>query len=257
MLASIKSEFRKLLSIRSTYIISFLCLVFAVGLFGFWGSGLSAGDSGTQTDYMSSIILNSAFFASMFVAIIALLAVTHEYRYNIVTYTLTSSNSRTKSLIAKMLVIFVMTVALTTVVTILAPLAARLGMSVKGLEIVPQSIDYFNLTWRSLFFGSASALFAAILAMLIRNQVGAIITYFIVISMVEEMIGGFILKQNAKWLPFTSLQHVINPTNPEIAEQMASSQGYWRPEQAALLFTGYLVILGIVTWLIFMRRDAN
>jgi ABC-2 type transport system permease protein len=257
MIASIKSEFRKMFSIRSTYVILALALILIGPVFGFWGSGLDAGESVNNPLETTSLALNSVAFISIFTAIIALLSVTHEYRHNTIMYTLTSSNSRTKTLIAKMLVILVMSLVVTAVGVVVCPLMARLGMNVKGLELVPQTIDYMDIAWRTLYFGAANGLFAAILAVLIRNQVGTIMTYFIVINTIEELIGGFILKQNAKWLPFTSLQHVINMTDPQAAQEMAAQQGYWSPGQAALLFTAYLVIGGIVAWLLFLRRDAN
>lgn len=253
MIDSLKSELRKLLSIRSTYVVLALGLIMVGPLFGFWGSGLSAGDGVNSPQYMASVATNAATFMAIFVAIISLLSVTHEYRYNTIMHTLTSSNSRTKTLAAKTLVILVMSLIVTAVATILGPLSARLGIEVKGLELVPQSLDVMDIAWRSLFYGAANTLFAGILAVLIRNQVGTIMTYFVVINTVEGLIGSFILKHNAKWLPFTALQHVINSVDPESAQAL----GYWRPGQAALLFTVYLVVLGTISWLLFLRRDAN
>lgn len=257
MLASLKSELRKLLSIRSTYVVTILGLIVVGPLFGFWGSGLEANQGVNSPNYITSVALNGASFIAIFFAIIALLSVTHEYRYNTIMHTLTSSSSRTKTLIAKMTVIFVASLLVTAVAVTLGVLLARVGMDVKGLTLVPQSFDFWDVAWRSLYYAAANTLFAAFLAVLIRNQVGTIMTYFIVINTIEGLIGGFILKENAKWLPFTSLQHVVNVTDATAAKEMAATQGFWQPGQAALLFTVYLAILGIISWLLFLRRDAN
>jgi hypothetical protein len=259
MIAAIKSEFLKLLSVRMTYIVSIAGFLLVGGLMSFYGMGWHDSAEGAQhSQYMEGVILANANFMFIFISIVALLIVTHEYRYNTIMHTLTSVNNRTKTFLAKIFVIGVFAAVVTALISIIGPLLALLAMSIKDVEMVPQDIPYLDLVWRCLFYGVANASAAAVIAFIIRNQVGAIATYFIVINTIEGLVGDLLLKHNAKWLPFTSVQHVVNvtPHDGSVAEGIAG-YGYWSPPQAAILFSAYLITAGIVAWILFVRRDAN
>ena len=258
MKASLKSELRKLLSIRMTYVVTVLGLLVTGGLLSFYGMGWSDSAQGAQSPlFMESVILNNANFMAIFIAIVALLMVTHEYRYNTVTYTLTSSNSRTVSFVSKLIVIGGFALFATALASVMGSLLALLAMNLKGVEMVPQTIQYLDIAWRGLFFGFGMATAAALIAFIIRNQVGAIMTFFLFINTVEGLLG-VVLKENTKYLPFTSIQHVVNVTMPDgSSPEGMAGQGHWSPSQAALLFSAYLVVGGLISWFLFLRRDAN
>ena len=258
MLASLKSELRKLLSVRMTYIVTLIGLLITGGLMSFYGLGWNESVQGAgNPQFMEGVILNNANFMAIFIAVVALLMITHEYRYNTITYTLTSSNSRTKSFLAKLIIIAVFALVVTALASIVGPLLALLAIHIKGVELSPQTIPYLDVLWRCLFFGFGMASAAAIIAFIIRNQVGAIMTFFIAINTVEGLLG-ILLKENTRYLPFTSIQHVVNVTLSDgSTPEGIAGQGYWSPPQAALLFSIYLVIGGVVAWLLFLRRDAN
>lgn len=258
MLASLKSELRKLLSIRMTYVVTLIGLLITGGLMSFYGLGWNDSVQGAANpQFMEGVILNNANFMAVFISVVALLMVTHEYRYNTITYTLTSSNSRNKSYLAKLAVIGSFSLIVTALASVIGPLLAMLAMHIKGVELSPQTIPYLDVLWRCLFFGFGMATAAAVIAFIIRNQVGAIMTFFIAVNTVEGLLS-ILLKENTKYLPFTSIQHVVNVTLRDgSTPEGIAGQGYWSPPQAALLFTIYLVIAGVVAWLLFLRRDAN
>ncbi len=257
MIDSFKSELRKLTSVRMTYVVTLAGILIVGGLMCFYGYGLNGASSGAEgAHYLEEVMLSSANFMTAFISIAALLMVTHEYRYNMIMYTLTSSNKRTKTFVSKLLVISLFALVVTALIMIIGPLLAILGMKIKDVTLAPQSIPYLSLAWRGLFFGWGMATAAAVIAYIIRNQVGAIATFFVAINTVEGLLG-LLLKQNAKWLPFTSLQYVVNAVDAQAAQEVAARQGYWNPSQAALLFTGYLVFGSLVAWILFLRRDAN
>src|ERR1700730_1752413 len=101
MLASLRSEFRKLLRVRSTYVIVIICLLW-VALFAGFGDGFKA--KPTALLHAHDLLMNESGSAVMFVGLIlafaGLLLLGHEYRYNTIMYTLTSSPSRLRSLLA-------------------------------------------------------------------------------------------------------------------------------------------------------------
>src|SRR5579875_3621494 len=105
MIASIKAELRKLLTVRSTYFISIIALIIVILVAG-WGNGFRADTSSLRSSsFLASQATNAVLFDGILIAIIGLLLLGHEYRYNTILYTLTSSKSRVKSLLAKVIVV--------------------------------------------------------------------------------------------------------------------------------------------------------
>jgi ABC-type transport system involved in multi-copper enzyme maturation permease subunit len=107
MMSAIKSEFRKLLSVRSTYFIILICLAIVILVAGF----IQGFHADPKTLLPPNVLENQSTGAVEFVGFIlafaGLLLAGHEYRYNTVYYTLTSINRRYKILLAKFAVITV------------------------------------------------------------------------------------------------------------------------------------------------------
>ena len=254
MLASIKSEFRKLLTARSTYVITLLGFLLIGFLLDFYAQGYRATDDINSPQFLEGVSLISVTFISIFAGIVSLLIITHEYRYNTIVYTLTSSNSRTKTFIAKALVVGIYSLVVGGLMAVLGPLLAYLGVSMQGAELAPQTIHVWDIACRALFYSFGNAMAATIIAFIIRNQIGAILTFFIIIGTVEELLT-LILKENAKYLPFRALNEVVNfsaQTGAAARDAAALSVG-----ENALVFTAYMTVGLIVSWLVFVRRDAN
>jgi ABC-2 type transport system permease protein len=254
MLASIKSEFRKLLSIRSTYVLTFLGFLLIGGLLDFYAQGYRATDELSSPQFLEITSLISVTFMAILTGIVALLMVTHEYRHNTIMYTLTSSNSRTKTLVAKAFVIAVYALVTGAFIAVVGPLLAWLGVSMQGASLVPQTVDFWDIAWRGLFYSVGNAMAAFVIAFIIRNQIGAIATYFVIASMVEELLT-LVLKGNSKFLPFKALNEVVNfsaHSGEVVRNAAALSVG-----ENALVFAGYMVVGLLATWILFLRRDAN
>jgi ABC-2 type transport system permease protein len=197
--------------------------------------------------YSSAIL--GALNLVVFGAIVAILLVSHEYRYNTIMYTLTNSNSRSKVLLAKIIVISVYAVFLTILIGILSPVMTHLGIAAHGHTLGPQIVDYGNVIWRSLFYGWAYGMTGLLLAVLIRSQVGAIAALFLLPGLIEQLLTLW-LKSNASYLPFTALSNVINSTPSGLPGRLT-------PSESAGVFLIYLVVGWVVAWILFLRRDAN
>jgi ABC-2 type transport system permease protein len=139
MIAAIRSEVRKLLSVRSTYgcvIASMLIIILFAGIAeGFLANAESLRNPGL----LASESVGAIVFAGLIVAIPGLLLFGNEYRYNTIMYTLTSSNRRLKVLGSKALVITVFAVLASILVTFFSPLCTFLGIQIAG----------FCLRWQS------------------------------------------------------------------------------------------------------------
>ncbi|HSX06339.1 MAG TPA: ABC transporter permease [Candidatus Saccharimonadia bacterium] len=247
MIADLKAEFRKLLTVRSTYFI-----VGATLLIVMFFAGFISGFKAAPTDLHSPSLLaeqstNAVVFVGLILAFAGLLLMGHEYRYNTIMYTLTAANRRYKVLLAKLIAISVFAVVASLIVTFFSPLCTIIGTHLHGYTISPQTYNYWSIVWRCLFCGWGYALYAFILIAVLRNQVGAIVT-FLLVPLIGENILGLLLKHNTKYLPFTAVQAVAAPDN--LGNHLSASH-------EALVVTVYVIVGLMISTLLFIRRDAN
>ena len=243
--AGIKAEFRKLFTVRSTYVICAIALLLVLFIAGY-AQGYKANPKSLLMNrgLYSDAVIGALNIAGVFIGLIAILLFSHEYRYNTIMYSLTSTNSRSKFLLSKITVMTVFAVVFTTVMCVLSPLVLAGGLGL-GNHVAPsQTMDIASLVWRCLFYGWGFAMIGLLLVALARNQVFAIVLLFLTPSTIEP-IATLFLKNNAQYLPFTALGHVV---------QQAPEMSYTK---AAATVVVYIVIGWLVAWLLFLRRDAT
>lgn len=249
MRAELRSEFRKVFTIRSTYIILGLSLLLLV-FFSFYVGGWHSAKADLMDPHRLFRVTQQAInFLAIFPALIALLLLTHEFRYNTSSYSLTLSNSRHKVIAAKVIVITVLALVMTAIIGVAAPLLADWGIHAHHLKLTHQSYYFSAIIWRGLVFGWGYAMAGLVIAALIRNQIGAIIALFIVPGTVEGLLS-ILLKQNTVYLPFSALHSMLGVgmevTNANIT-----------PFHAMLVFLGYLAVAWIIGWYLFLHRDVG
>jgi len=247
MIPAIRSEFRKLLTVRSTYINVAICLAI-VALFAGFGSGFrmekaSAHDAG----YLMSQSMSAIVFVGMILAFVGLLLAGHEYRYNTIMYTLTSTNRRHKVLASKFVAITVFAIVASLLVAFFSPLCTIVGAHLAGKTLGPQHFDTWSVIWRSVVTGWGYAMYAFILLLIIRNQIGAIVTYLLV-PLIGENILMQLFKNIGKNLPFTALQAVSQPT---------ALGNHTTTAHSVMVVLIYVAIGLLVSTVLFVRRDAN
>jgi len=249
MIPTLKAELRKLLTVRTTY--GFLGFALVLELFlGFFINGwradpLTLRDPGTlANDFAGAVHL-----LSLLAAIVGILLFTHEFRHNTIAYTLTLANSRSKVLASKIIVVSVMAIIFTLVSGALAPILSMWGMHLHHLHLVTQSIPYGSLLWKGLFYGWGYTMAGLLIATLVRNQIGAIVTLFIVPGTIEGLLMLWI-KHNVVYLPFSALNSILG-------RGMAAYPNAITPFHAVLVFSGWLISGWIVAWILFIRRDAT
>jgi len=252
MLPNIKAEFRRLFTIRSTYILS------AVGIaimcfFSFWIEGYK-GLTGSPASELrrtaiQEIINNGAGLGITFATIIVILFMAHEYRYNTIMYTLTSTASRTRALFSKAIVAVIFCVGFGLVAIAIAIGAYLLGVSFRGngVSLPSQDLDLFYNLGKVVFYCAGYALVGLLIATATRNLVGSISFYMVYPTVVEPLLG-LLLKDNAKYLPITALDSTMSNSASSITLD---------PGKAMVISALYIVIAGIITWLLFVKRDAN
>lgn len=249
MIPALKSEFRKLLSVRSTYFIvgtSLLIVAFFAGFIG--GFRADPADLLHNPGILADNAATSMVFMGLILAFAGLLLAGHEYRYNTIMYTLTVTNRRSKVLFAKIGVITVFAIITSLIVTFLGPFCAILGAHLAGKELGPQVFDVWPIVWRCVFCGWGYAMYAFILMMVLRNQIGAIVT-FLLVPLIGENILGLLLKSNVKYLPFNALQSV--------PAQVSLGNHHSTGSHGVLTVFVYVGVGLAVSLFLFLKRDAN
>lgn len=250
MMPALKAELRKLFTVRTTYVVSGLLLLVLAGV-AFWFGGYNASDQTlSDPNLISNALLNGISQVAVVGALVAILLVTHEYRYNTILYSLTG-NSRSKVLAAKFAAISMFSVLYVIVAALVSVGALMLGAQLQDGTLVSQTLPMFDLIWRILFYAWAYALFGLIAAVLIRNQVATLVIVLFLAGTIEGLLS-LVLKDNAAYLPFTALSLVIVP------DQIAAFVGgTMSSAKAAIITAGYLLAGTTAAWLSFMKRDAN
>lgn len=251
MIATLKSEFRKLLTIRSTYFVSgFVLLVVAFFSIYVFGYKQSAGIP-VDSNFLAQVVYSMLGTFAIFATVTAILIVAHEYRYNMILYSFTASRSRLQVLFAKVIVALTYATVMGAVTIALTYFGTKFGLSFKDVALIPQTFDLATLVpqWTAYIWGYA--LLGIILAVIIRGLVGSIVAFFLIPTL--ENIMSLLLKGNTKYLPFRALDSIA--ATP-IGDGIPGSPNL--SHSAALLVTCiYLGVFGLIACLLFVRRDAN
>jgi ABC-2 type transport system permease protein len=118
MIATLKAEFLKILTVRSTYVILGLAVLMSAFLSGFAKGYKLQGAELFFDSILQQSLLMSVTVTAIFISLIGVLSMTHEYRYNTILYTLTSNRSRTVTLVAKILAVSVCALLATAVIAL-------------------------------------------------------------------------------------------------------------------------------------------
>ncbi len=251
MKSELKAEFKKVFSVRSTYIMSAIALLLVM-FFGFFIVGMHTERFNTLSPtFLDSEISGAISIVTFFVGLVGILLVTHEYRYNTIMYSLSETNSRSKVFYSKILIISAYSLLFTAVIAVLAPLMIFLGVHAHGIKLVPQTFYYRDLVWRCLFYGWGYAMIAVMLAYIIRNQIATIVTLLIGPTLVDGLLSIW-LKKNIVYLPFDSLQNVLGSGR----NNLANAQGSITPFHSLLVVMAYLIVGWIIAWYLFLKKDA-
>lgn len=244
MLASLKSEFKKLLTIRSTYLLSGFVLLLvtflAVYMYGYKQADVDL----LKPDLLEQAVLGATGLVAIIVSVVAILHVTHEYRYNTITYTLTATNHRFYVLGSKVLVALVYATALAVSAAAIAYFGTKLGVQLSGRSLSPQNLPSETL-WQVAAYIWGNVLFAFIIAVLVRAVVTAVTLYFVIPTV--EMILRTLVKENGEFFPFQALGAIVGQ-NPI---------GGLTSGAAIAVVAVYVLVFGAIATVLFVRRDAN
>jgi ABC-type transport system involved in multi-copper enzyme maturation permease subunit len=247
MFAAIKSEIRKILTLRTTYVIILLATLLTI-FYAFYATGLKLGQSElADPHFLQNQVAQAVLLTGLLGSLVGVLLVTQEYRYNTIMYTLTASNSRTKTFLAKFIVVTLFAVCFTLFIGVLSPFLSVLAIHIKDFQLIPQKMNLLTTLWQALVVGWGYSIMGFVLAMIIRVQVGAISAMFLFPAMVEPLLG-LLLKKQAIDLPYNALQAILGQANADLTHVSAL--------HAVGAFAVYAVLGLVISWQLFVRRDA-
>ena len=137
-------------------------------------------------------------------------------------------------------------------VLVLSYFLAKVGLDLKGTTLVAQELPIADLAWRYLSYVWGYALMGIILAVIIRGLVGSIVAFFLIPTMESTL--GLLLKENAQYLPFRSLDSIPSSSQPG---SITAGYDMLSSKAGLAVFSVYLVILGSIAVVSFVKRDAN
>lgn len=249
MISAIKAEFRKLLTIRSTYIVSGLSLLL-ISAITFYFIGIKA-DGVFDAGGVQQAVLDMVAVVGILVGVTAILSICHEYRYNTISYTLTTTNRRLKVLAAKLVVIGAYAVVMTLLAVILTAIFTPLGVSLGNATVAPQDFALWDTLWRTVAYMIGGAWLGLLLGFLFRSLVFSITIYFVLPTTVEPILIN-LLKVDRNWLPNTAQSQIVSSGGGTPDALSAFS-----PLASAGVLALYLVVGWIIASVLFVRRDAS
>ena len=244
MIAEIRSEMRKTLTVRSTYIILGLGVAL-VALTNGWITGYKSQLQGG--DFIAGLITTSVQVSGFLLGLIVLLQVTHEYRHNTIYHTLTLGKNRTAVMLAKTIVATLAVLVGTALIAATGVSSGIIGRIISGQDIGPQVIPWIDTFARVSVYSWGAGMYALFIGLLVRHQAGALVLYLFGISIIEQFLT-LILAKNAGYLPFRALESIL--LEGEIT-------GVFSYEKSMVVVVGWVIAFGLGAWALFVRRDAN
>jgi ABC-2 type transport system permease protein len=242
----IRSEFRKLTTIRSPWL-----LLAAGPLLALAGvSGLAISGGNLHDPAVQSRALAHVGLAAVFTLIFGLLAVAGEYRHGTVTDTFLTSPARGRVIAAKLVVFATVGAAAGLVTSVAAVGSTAAWCAVKGAA--------FHLTatgaWQTLGGGVGVNIgFAAIgvsLGALIRNLVAAVAATLAWIALIEGIAGQLLGSGLARWLPFYASE-AFDRANATGTVGLLPQWG------GGLVLAGYAAVLAVAAATVTLDRDVT
>lgn len=253
MISALKAEFAKLTSVRSTYIWTGIMVVITLFLSGYVYGNAQAKQALISTSFMYDAMYFSLGFFGMAATILAILLVTHEYRYKTIDYTLTASRSRLTVFVAKALVMLGYAFVGGVIVSILSYIGLKVGLNLSNTVMIAQEFPVAEVIAKFAVYLLSYTMIGLIFGYIFKSVIIAIVAYFVVPS-IEGVVSIVIKTDLPKYLPFRSFDAVA--ASPTL---LANGPEVQVLTQGAAIVTSliYISVFTVIAALLFIRRDAN
>jgi ABC-type transport system involved in multi-copper enzyme maturation permease subunit len=259
---ALRYEWVRLRTLRSTYWLTGLSIVIAA-LLGLFALTFTGSKAFTIVDYGDLIEGGpGTALLSIFMGLIGVFSIGHEYRYGTIRPTLGAIPSRTHLMAAKVLVVIAYSLVVGFVCLVVRYLVAWLilGSKLTDLGLFPNPMG--RVFVGILGYVAVYALVGFAFASLSRSIPAAIVTLVVFPLVFENVIRGLLtidalksIRGAAKFLPFSAGSQVYshNVLDSGVPSGFRELPGPWG---GALIFVVFMLILLAAAWTLFEKRDA-
>ena len=256
ILRSVRAEWIKLWTLRSTWITSFIAIALTV----LFGAGLAAafGQSEQYQDTAKESITAGLNFGQIVVAVLGALIITGEYSSGQIRSSLAASPRRGRLLVSKAVVLTIVAFILGSVSVFLSWAISKpfLGEHAGSLT----DSHYAGHIWGSGLVFAGIALMTLGFGFLLRSTAGAItvvVSLLFVILLPLQLAAGqwSWVSKIIDCLPISVSSAVSNPL-PAAAELGGEGVQFLTHGQAIAVFAAWALVPLIAAWFVFTRRDA-
>ena len=270
MRAALAYEWTRIRTIRSTYWLSVIAVVFGVGLSFLVAMGTHFSYGGPNAPTASDLrgigpglatqfaVFGVPYFVAYILAMLGVFAWGHEYRHGMIRATLTALNSRTAAWVAKFVVVGIWVGAVALLTMLGSILVGWLWLH--GHDVPVATGATWRTVARTLAYTVLFSWLAAAFTALVRNQTAALVLLFLwplavesVITVVFQLVPA--LRDNAevtRFLPFNSGARIVS--------QMPRADGVFGDPisvvGAVVIFGGLTAAAMAASLTLLHRRDA-
>lgn len=247
------AELRKLSTVRTNLVLTAVGLLLVLGSAAAFTMVEEVAGPFLGTDGEVASAIDQIGGNSLIVLVVALIAMTTEFRHGTIGRTLQLTPSRTRVLSAKLAagVVYAVVFFVLAVVVVAGVLAVAAAMSSVGLEVGDASV---TALWQGVVGLVFTAALGVAVGALLRNQVLAVTLSLLWVFVVEQLINQF-WPHIGRWLPFQALNAIF------LSEETlaAAPEGMFQPLEPAVglaVFVGYVVVATVVAAVLLRTRDV-
>ena len=256
LLRSVRAEWIKFWSLRSSWITSFITIALTV----LFGAGLTAvlGRTEEYQDTAKNLITQGLTFGQVVVAVLGALIITGEYSSGQIRSSLAAVPKRGQLLASKAVVLAIVSFLLGSVSVFLSWAISKPFIGEHAGSLTDS--HYIGYIWGSGLVFATIALLALGLGFLLRSTAG---TITVIVSLLF-IISGPLQLAAGKWpwvfkiigcLPSTVAEAVSDPFQ-RTTEWGGQGAQFLTHGQAIAVFAAWALIPLITAWIVFSRRDA-
>ncbi|WP_196833270.1 ABC transporter permease [Mycetocola sp. CAN_C7] len=267
---AVRAEISKLTTTRTWWILAIILVVYIVlisgglgALFGFFTTqGGEAGQEAPPTEFLAPMLYGSvSTFGYVFPVLLGALAITSEYRHQMLTPTFLATPKRGIVLGAKCVALLIFG-AIYGVLGVIASVGAGAGaLSLFGLDTQLDNSDTWALIGRGVLALALWALIGVGLGALIPNQVAAIVVILAFTQFVEPTLRAVVLFADwaaslGRFLPGAASDALVGAPSLFSAGMAVGADPleWW---QGGLLLGGLALVLAVLGYFVSWKRDVT
>jgi len=265
----LRSEWIKLMSLRSTIWCYAILVFLTLGLAALFGSTLYVEgmtlDHDTQQTFAVQAVTFSVGMSQLVVAVLGALVITGEYGTGMIRSTLTAVPARLPALFGKIVVFGAVTFVISLVAMVLSALLSAPLLANSGVDVDFADGAYWAALVGAAGFLALTGVFATAVGTIVRNSAGAIAIVLGFVLVLPTIVQIFAAITRAEWV--ANLGNFL-PSNAGsrmsayIGESAASADplglgGFvLEPWQGALVLVAWVVALLALASVLLKQRDA-